>query len=261
METVQLFPGVFRFHDDTDSTFYLIVGQRKALAIDTGTGHVPVLPEMRKRTDLPIELAVTHAHGDHFGASREFDAVYMHPADIALLPEMEERFKEKMGVPPVRRDTLRPITGGDEIDLGGVKLLVLEIGGHTPGSIALLDPTRKLVFTGDAIGSGLGVWMQVFQSLPVAVYRENLSRFRARVAPYPGLTFLGGHYTQAGTEGTERYNPPCIEMLDDMIALCDRALAGKAEEAEVAGLSFTSEEAVVAKFGRAKMVYMRSHLL
>lgn len=260
VEIARICPEVIRFHDETNSTFYLVIGERKALAIDTGTGRAPVLPEMRKHTDLPIELAVTHAHGDHYGASNEFDTVYMHPADIAVLPEMEAYFTGLMGVPPVRRETLRPVRGGDVIDLGGARIRVLELRGHSPGSVAFVDEGHQLVFTGDAIGSGMGVWMQVFNSLSIAAYRDNLARFCREAEPYAGYRFLCGHCNQMGEEGTERYNPPCMAMAEDMIALCDRVLAGTAEAVEAPGRSFTDECAVVAKHGRAKMVYMRDRL-
>ncbi len=259
-EISRICPGVYRFEDDTQSTFYLILGRSKALAIDTGTGHAPVLPAMRALTDLPIELAVTHAHGDHFGSAYEFDTVYMHPADIALLPEMQERFRAMMGVRPVRPATLRPRSGGETLDLGGVEVLALEIGGHTPGSLAFIDLTHRCVFTGDAIGSGVGVWMQVFHALPIAAYRANLAGFRAAAEAYAGFDFQGGHYTQAGQSGSDAYNPPSMAMVDDMIALCDRILAGTAEYSESKEVSFTPEPARIARHGRAKIVYMQSNL-
>lgn len=46
------------------------------------------------------------------------------------------------------------------IELGGTALSVCEVPGHTPGSVVVLDERSNRLFTGDAIGSGYGVWMQ-----------------------------------------------------------------------------------------------------
>ena len=47
---------------------------------------------------------------------------------------------------------------------------VLEVPGHTPGSVAFYDEKRNLLFTGDAIGSGIGVWMIVPGGLTLSEY-------------------------------------------------------------------------------------------
>ena len=41
-------------------------------------------------------------------------------------------------------DNFLPVREGDAFDLGGVTLRVVEIPGHTPGSIGLLCPEKKL---------------------------------------------------------------------------------------------------------------------
>ena len=46
---------------------------------------------------------------------------------------------------------MEPLWEGQIIDLGGVKLEVVLIPGHTPGSIALLDRANRRIFVGDTI--------------------------------------------------------------------------------------------------------------
>lgn len=40
---------------------------------------------------------------------------------------------------------------GDSIDLGDRRLQVLHLPGHSPGSIALLDPDSAILFSGDVV--------------------------------------------------------------------------------------------------------------
>ena len=40
---------------------------------------------------------------------------------------------------------------GDEIDLGNRKLRIIHLPGHTPGSIAVLDISRRVLISGDPI--------------------------------------------------------------------------------------------------------------
>ena len=47
------------------------------------------------------------------------------------------------------------------ISLGGTELTICQAPGHTPGSVVVLETKQNYLFTGDAIGSGCGVWMQV----------------------------------------------------------------------------------------------------
>ena len=75
---------IVHFEDFIDSSFYLIQGADRALLIDTGCGGGNVRRLASAFTDKEIDLAVTHAHGDHDAHAGEFDRVYMHRADIEL---------------------------------------------------------------------------------------------------------------------------------------------------------------------------------
>ena len=63
----------------------------------------------------------------------------MHPAD-----EPNYRSSGKGG-------RLSPVQDGDELDLGNRKLKIIHLPGHTPGSIAVLDVSRRVLISGDPI--------------------------------------------------------------------------------------------------------------
>ena len=72
-------------------------------------------------------------------------------------------------------------------DLGGVTLQVVEIPGHTPGSIGLLCPEKKLFFSGDGMNGG--IWMFLPESTKLSVYCASIQKVQKLDFDY----ILGGH--------------------------------------------------------------------
>lgn len=253
-------PGVVHFEDNIDSSFYLIEGRDKALLIDTGCGGGNIHHLASAFTDKPIELAVTHDHGDHDAHAMEFSKVYMHRADIDGMREKQERFRipENKRLDPAH---FTPVEDGSVIPLGDSVVRVLHIPGHTAGSVVFVDEGRKVVFTGDAIGSGVGVWMQLPGCSSVDEYRLALKHLLTELYPYRNYLYLGGHFRQGGTPGTASYNPVTYRMAEDMTTLCDRMLSGSAEDALYdSDKSFGPERAHIATYGTASMVYLPSQV-
>jgi glyoxylase-like metal-dependent hydrolase (beta-lactamase superfamily II) len=261
--TREIMPGVWNIDDYSGSSCYLIEGRDKALLIDTGWGAGDFAGLVASLTRLPVELVLTHAHGDHMRHTGCFSKIYMHPLDMALLPQMIARFAPLIEFPSIDIDRITPVTNGYTIDLGGSTTIeVLEIGGHTPGSIALLDSHHGLIATGDAIGSGIGVWLQLPESLTITEYRANLQHFATRLNALPPLVFLAGHRHQAhGLGRVKKDNPPCRGMVEDLIELCSRL-----ERKEVAGRARTGlqrggQKAFVVSLGRAALVYHQNSII
>ena len=119
--------------------FFLLKGTEKALLIDTGmtVRHAREIAEAL--TGLPVLLLNTHSDGDHTGGNGEFEEFYMHPAD-------EPRYRQSG-----KGGRLIPLRDGEEIDLGNRKLRIIHLPGHTPGSVAVLDVSRRVLISGDPI--------------------------------------------------------------------------------------------------------------
>lgn len=130
-------PGVWNVIPNGMAAAYLVVGEEKALLIDSGAGEVDVKAVCAELTGLPIEIVNTHYHGDHTAANKDFETVYMHPADVRRMSNWTQ---------------IRPIGEGFVFDLGGRQLEVIDIPGHTPGSIAIYDKAANIMFTGDTVG-------------------------------------------------------------------------------------------------------------
>ena len=124
--------------------FFLFIGEARALLVDAGFGGNTSLKELiASLTDKPVQLVLTHADPDHIGYLAEFDAAYLHEAEIPACGEIAKA----AGV------ELRTVTEGDVFDVGGWRFEVLLVPGHTPGSIALLDRENRILVTGDLVST------------------------------------------------------------------------------------------------------------
>ncbi|MBO4298691.1 MAG: MBL fold metallo-hydrolase [Clostridia bacterium] len=125
--------------EDGGVRFFLLAGTEKALLIDSGMNVHNAKDIAAELTALPVFLLNTHADIDHIGSNEQFDSFYMHPAEEAAY-----RRSGKSG-------TIMPVREGDVIDLGGRALSIVELPGHTPGSIAVLDEGNRVLISGDPI--------------------------------------------------------------------------------------------------------------
>ncbi len=123
--------------------FFLLIGEKRAMLIDSGM-HTDNAKELAKEiTSLPISLINTHADPDHIACNGEFDVFYMHPSEC-----VNYYGKQK------RTGSFLPVWDGQCLDLGGRQLRVIAMPGHTPGSIALLDVGARRLFSGDPVQDG-----------------------------------------------------------------------------------------------------------
>ena len=197
------------FVENTCSICYLLEGDSGALLIDSiiGLGNLKAFCETL--TDKPVRLVNTHAHSDHFGGNFHFDACWMHHRDIGFFQESIGVKKEQLlamakeTALPEYRDRIVldgnftdwvpmkvfPVDDGDVFDLGGRKIEVLEVGGHTPGSVVLIDPQTRFAFTGDACNGN--TLLEFPNCLPVISYLKNLLRLKERQRDFDMM--YGGH--------------------------------------------------------------------
>ncbi len=166
-----------RVHPLLRANTWLVRGQDRDLLIDSGLGVAPIRPVVLELTGgREPTVVLTHDHLDHMGGAHEFTEVWAHPAEsperprgslhgptLAELLGVHEELPESLLegdaedwlAPDAYR--LQPVTpskaleDGDSIDLGDRVLHVLHLPGHSPGSIALLEPDTGSLFSGDVV--------------------------------------------------------------------------------------------------------------
>jgi glyoxylase-like metal-dependent hydrolase (beta-lactamase superfamily II) len=211
---------------------YLLIDDGLALVIDPGWDVPDGIPRIGEAlhaagsaVDRVVGVLATHAHRDHVGLAHELAAlagpscwVGMHEAELAdhagaetidAWRARETAWMDALGVPTAdRADTLIPQEGvesilrhtradralreGEHIGLGGRTLTVRHTPGHSPGSLCLVDESRRVVFTGDTllprISPNVG-WAPHGPPDPLADYLASL----AGLGGYDDWIALPGH--------------------------------------------------------------------
>ncbi len=141
---VDLFMENMYILDDGRVRQFLIVGEEEALLMDTGFEDSGVCQEVKKITDLPVKVLMTHGDPDHAGGLKDFGTCFLHEKDWHLIKD------------DIR---LQPLKEGDIFECGGFRLEAVEIPGHTYGSVALIERKKKLLFSGDSVQKGGPIFM------------------------------------------------------------------------------------------------------
>lgn len=179
-QITQINENTWNISDYFLDNYYVAVGDEYAALIDTGAGIGKIIDDVRKITDKPIKVLLTHGHLDHLGGMYAFEEAYMHQRDDKLYQEhypsvaMRKWYIETR-VPirfpgeghiealveqlPEKKDLTLfpyiPIKEGDTIDLGNRILEIYETPGHSPGHVSYLDRANRLLFSGDTINDSI----------------------------------------------------------------------------------------------------------
>jgi glyoxylase-like metal-dependent hydrolase (beta-lactamase superfamily II) len=199
-------------------------GRDRDLLVDTGNGVAALAPVLarlvRSGRVRDIVCLVTHAHIDHIGGFHEFERRLLHPAEAgaasrigelsplatATWPEdVKADFAESgFPLPPTLIDALPSagfgaaafhivpaapthfVRGGDELDLGDRRFTVVDLPGHTPGSIGLIDHEERALIAGDAVYDGGLIDTLPESDIPTYLRTMELLRCLDIDVVYPG---------------------------------------------------------------------------
>lgn len=247
--------------DKGESSFYVVEGSDKVAVIDTGISPgQKIMPIIHTLTQKPALLVVTHAHIDHFHHMDEFEQVYMNHEELQMPKDFMDEMKAGKDLKLAETIDIRT---NDRIDLGEETLEICQVAGHTPGSIVVLAKERQILFTGDAIGSGYGVWMQVPGAIPLTAYRESLKNLIYWLVERGGrMKFYGGHNMQQFQSTLIlNYNPLSMGLLTDLLDLVDQVVEGEiVGRPSNADKVMSPEPTFYASFGRAELQYRKSNI-
>ena len=177
-------PGLHRIPAPLEERFvalYLLAGDDAALLVDTGIRSSvtdTLLPYLEQTGIEPERLrwAInTHCDYDHTGGNGALKAalpqveIMAQIEDVPRVQDIQRLIDERYGEfrrtdgfddPPETTRYLRSVSdpvpvdralaGGEEFDLGGRAVTVLHTPGHSPGHVAVHDPTHRAWMIGDA---------------------------------------------------------------------------------------------------------------
>ncbi len=169
--------------EDGHVRFLLFCGTERAALIDTGMNTPNARQIAESLTGLPLILINTHADRDHISGNGAFEEIYMSPAE-------EGHYRAQNG-----GGKLIGVREGDVIDLGQRPLRVIDIPGHTPGSIALLDEKNRVLVSGDSVQDGNIFMFGAHRDLDL--YIESLRHLRLYDGLYDEIYPMHGSFPVA----------------------------------------------------------------
>jgi glyoxylase-like metal-dependent hydrolase (beta-lactamase superfamily II) len=182
---------------------------RDVIVIDPG-GHARQIAQAVENLRGRVQaIVLTHAHFDHVMGiemlKRSTGAPLLVGAKEKPVFESVERQGQAFGiaVPPLP-DPERWLAEGDVVRAGALEFRVLEVPGHSPGSIALYNAANSVVFVGDVLMRGtIGR-----TDFPGCSLEELLRSIRGKLYALPDATQVYSGHGPVTTVGEEkRMNP------------------------------------------------------
>ncbi|SEH13862.1 Glyoxylase, beta-lactamase superfamily II [Sphingopyxis sp. YR583] len=203
---------------------YLIVGDKRALLFDAGSGTRDMRPVVKGLTDRPVTILPSHLHYDHLAGIKDGDRVAIVDLPATRADADGNRFRPGRyqflgmfdGLETPAFEVAEWIKPGATIDLGGRTLRLLSTPGHTPQSVSLYDAAGGRLFTGDYIYPTM-----LYAFLPGANRGEYRRTAQRLLKELPPETRLWAAHCCRREEG---YAAPWLTMKD--LADLDRALGG-----------------------------------
>lgn len=203
-KTIKINDFIYQFKDALGSLITLVIGSKKALVFDTGYGIGDLKSKVREYTSLPLIVVNSHGHMDHSCGNYQFDEVFISKDDYSLFENHNSKERRLLNINIAKSKGLiddtfdvdaylnvslsnTKILNLKEIDLGNKKLEVVDIKGHTQGSIALYLKEDKIMLTSDA-GCAF-VWLFLSESTTVQTHIKSLEN----ILKYDFSYFLVGH--------------------------------------------------------------------
>lgn len=261
-------PGVFHIYYDAHSKgasawMHLIVGQERALLIDTAFGIGDLRGLVETLTDKPVDVVNTHFHGDHSAGNGQFETIFIHKYDIPYL-EMSEKAENRLLPAPgtYREEDIVPLRSAKHIAMEdgfvfrlgeGHEVEVIHMPGHAAGGCMLLDRKYNLLFSGDAV---VFTPTLIIGRFPAPYYPEYLTVTAFRDAlkkALPKCQNVKKFYTGHSVQGISPV------YLTDMIDCCEKIIAHPDQYETYDYVSDPSQKQIMC-VGHAMLVYTNDRI-
>lgn len=184
---------------------YLLRSGDEAVIIDPGWVSSTYLDGFHIDGFKVKAVIATHGHMDHLFDIADLKSslgcnFFMGSGDGEVLKWSHSVSEKYMGKPLQEVETDRFLKEGESIGVGSCKLEVVELPGHTPGSIGLI--TGNLFFTGDTL------FMGTIGRTDLGGSMEQMNKTLGRIRKMdPGLRILPGHGPESTLSQELKTNP------------------------------------------------------
>jgi len=184
----------------------------KGAVVDPGGELDKVIKTATDKGVVIEQIMITHAHGDHAGATALLSEklslpIYgPHPDDQFLIDTLPQQ-GQYIGNPDARSfEPTRWLGDGDQVELGNLMFDVIHCPGHTPGHVVFVERTSSFAIVGDVIFKG-SIGRTDF---PRGNHRDLINSIRNKLfALGDDIQFLPGH-GPISSFGDERKSNPFV---------------------------------------------------
>ena len=135
-----------------ETNTYLALNGERAFVVDPGADADKILAAAEAEGAKIEWVLLTHAHFDHIGGVAELQRagaqVVLHRDDLGIVSS----FKNLAFYAGVKVEKFLPdvtVSGGETLDVAGVKVRVIHTPGHTAGGVCYV--ADDVIFTGDTL--------------------------------------------------------------------------------------------------------------
>lgn len=135
-----------------ETNTYLALNGERAFVVDPGADADKILAAAEAEGAKIEWVLLTHAHFDHIGGVAELQRagaqVVLHRDDLGIVSS----FKNLAFYAGVKVEKFLPdvtVSGGETLDVAGVKVRVIHTPGHTAGGVCYV--ADDIIFTGDTL--------------------------------------------------------------------------------------------------------------
>ena len=190
-----------------------IEGRTDAVVVDPGFDTQPIISSLRRHQRELAAILNTHGHIDHIAGNRAMKQAYPNAPliigsnEASLLEDADANLSAPFGLPLTSPPADRLVSDGETLDIAGLRFLVREIPGHSPGSVIFycdqFDP--PFVLGGDVVFAG-----SVGRTDLGGDFELLASGIRSKLFVLPGSTVIHPGHGPTTTVAVEKHSNPYV---------------------------------------------------
>ena len=190
---------------------YILINEEsgEGAIVDAADSADRLLSAVEKKGAKLTKLLLTHAHWDHIGAVNDIIdklpklPIYIGEHDVPLMENAAANCSAWLAEYPgtVSRDKVNALKDGEELEVLGETVRIIEVPGHTAGGICFYFQDSEILFCGDTLFEG-----SIGRSdLPTGNEEQLITNIKEKLLVLPEATKVYPGHGMATTIGEEKH--------------------------------------------------------